>query len=195
MARTGELAGDSVDQRRFTVEEYQRMSEIGIFERGERIELIRGVVHRMSPKNDAHIVSVAKVVRLLNTVLAGRASVYPEAPLKFVGLDSEPEPDIVVTSSAVIEDYSKAPPVLVIEVSESSLRHDMNMKAPLYAEAGVPEYWIVNLVDCELVVLRTPENGVYRDRHAYRSGDRVTPEAWDDVMIEVEELFPDENPR
>ena len=70
----------------------------------------------------------------------------------------------------------------------------MNAKAPLYAEADVPEYWIVNLVDRELVVFRSPEEGAYRDRITYRAGDRVAPEAWQDVVIEVSELFPAEEP-
>ena len=85
-------------------------------------------------------------------------------------------------------------PLLFIEVASSSLRYDLNAKASLYAEAGVPEYWVLNLVDRELVVFRTPQEGDYRDRATYRSGDRVVPEAWEDVVIEVSELFPTEEP-
>ena len=128
--------------------------------------------------------------------LAGRASVFKEDPLKLVRLDSEPEPDILAVSSPNIEDYGteSARPLLVIEVAASSLRYDLNAKAPLYAEANVPEYWIVNLVDRELVVFRSPEKAAYRDRITYRAGDRVAPEAWQDVVIEVSELFPAEEP-
>lgn len=119
--------------------------------------------------------------------LAGRASVFKEDPLKLVRLDSEPEPDIVAISSPDIEDDGKesSRPVLVIEVAESSLRYDLNAKAPLYSEANVPEYCVLNLVDRELVVFRSPKDGDYRERASYRSGDRVAPEAWPDVVIEV----------
>lgn len=183
---------ESIDHRRFTVAEYHRMAEMGIFKPNERVELVRGLVRRMSPKNDPHSVTVAKILRLLTNVLAERASVYPETPLRFVSLDSEPEPDIVVTSSPVVEDLRRTDTPLVIEVSESSLRYDLNVKAPLYAEAGVPEYWVVSLVDRELVVFRSPEDGVYRDRQTYRSGNHLQPEAWPDVVIDVDELFPNE---
>jgi Uma2 family endonuclease len=169
------------------------MAEMGIFKPNERVELIRGLVRRMSPKNDPHSVTVAKILRLLTNVLAERASVYPETPLRFVSLDSEPEPDIVVTSSPVVEHLRKADTSLVVEVSESSLRYDLNVKAPLYAEAGVPEYWVVNLDDRELTVFRSPEDGVYRDRRTYAPGDRLKPEAWPDVVIDVDELFPNED--
>ena len=189
-------AAETIDQRRFTVEEYHRMAETGIFKPDERVELIRGVVRRMSPKNYAHVVAATKLYQSLVKSLAGRASVFKEDPLKLVRLDSEPEPDILAVSSPNIEDYGteSARPLLVIEVAASSLRYDLNAKAPLYAEADVPEYWIVNLVDRELVVFRSPEEGAYRDRITYRAGDRVAPEAWQDVVIEVSELFPAEEP-
>lgn len=112
--------------------------------------------------------------------------------MKLVPLDSEPEPDILATSSARIEDYGSesAEPMLVVEVAASSLRFDLAAKAPLYVEAGVPEYWVVNLVAKELVIFRSPEDGVYRVRETCRAGDRVTPGAWPDVVVEVSDLFP-----
>ena len=187
-------AAETIDQRRFTVEEYHRMAEMGIFKPDERVELIRGVVRR--PKNYAHVVAATKLYQSLVKSLAGRASVFKEDPLKLVRLDSEPEPDILAVSSPNIEDYGteRSRPLLVIEVAASSLRYDLNAKAPLYAEADVPEYWIVNLVGRELVVFRSPEQGAYRDRITYRAEDRVAPEAWQDVVIEVGELFPAEEP-
>lgn len=189
-------AAETIDERRFTVEEYHRMAETGIFKPDERVELILGVVQRMSPKNYAHVVAATKLYQSLVKSLAGRASIFQQAPLELVRLDSEPEPDILAVSSPNIEDYGteSSRPLLVIEVAASSLWHDLNAKAPLYAEADVPEYWIVNLVDCELLVFRSPEKGVYRDRTTYRAGDRVAPAAWQDVIIEVSELFPVKEP-
>lgn len=192
MVRAGEIVGEMVGQRRFSVDEYHRMAEGGVFKPEERLELIRGVVRRMSPKNAAHVVAATSLHQLLLNALAGRASVFKEDPLKLVRLDSEAEPDIVATSSPDIKDYGleNSKPLLVVEVAESSLRYDLNVKAPLYAEAGVPEYWVVNLVDRELVVFRSPEVELYRDRTTYGVSDRIAPEAWPDVVIEVGDLFP-----
>jgi Uma2 family endonuclease len=185
-------AAESIDQRRFTVEEYHRMAETGILRPNERVELIRGVVRRMSPKNWAHVVATTKVYKRLDRALEGKAAVFQESPLKLVSLDSEPEPDILAISSPNIEAYGSegTKPLLIVEVAESSLRYDLNVKAGLYAEAGVPEYWVVNLVDRELVVFRVPHEGGYRSRATHHAGDRVAPEAWPDVVLDVEELFP-----
>ena len=172
------------------------MGETGIFKPDERVELIRGVVRRMSPKNYAHVVVSTSLYQLLVQALAGRASVFKEDPLKLVRLDSEPEPDILVMSSPDIADYGteSSKPVLIVEVAESSLRYDLDAKASLYAEAGIPEYWVVNLVDRELIVFRSPENDTYLERISYADGDRVAPQAWQDVVIDVGELIPREAP-
>ncbi|MGH9321934.1 MAG: Uma2 family endonuclease [Vicinamibacteria bacterium] len=189
-------AAEELDPRLFTVEEYHRMAELGILRPDERVELIRGVVRRMSPKNRAHVVAATELYQLLVRALAGRAAVFKEDPLKLVPLDSEPEPDIVATSSPDIADYGteRSQPLLVVEVSESSLRYDLSAKANLYAEAGVPEYWVLNLVERELVVFRFAREGVYRRRATHRVSDRVAPGAWPDVVLDVAKLFPSEEP-
>jgi Uma2 family endonuclease len=183
---------DEIDQRRFTVEEYHRMAETGILHPDERVELIRGVVRPMSPKNRAHVVAATKLYQQLVRALAGRAAVFKEDPLKLARLDSEPEPDIVASSSPDIDAYGTAgsKPLLVIEVAESSLRYDLSTKAALYAEAGVPEYWVLDLVGRELVVFRSAHEGAYRQRATYGTGDRIAPAAWQDVVLEVAELLP-----
>jgi len=191
MARTAEY----LDHRRFTVEEYHRMAETGILQPDERVELIRGVVRRMSPKSRAHVVAATRLYQRLVRALAGRAAVFKEDPLKLIQLDSEPEPDIVAISSPHIDAYGTegSKPLLVVDVAESSLRYDLNAKAALYAEAGVPEYWVLNLINRELVVFRSAHEGGYRDRATYRPSDRVAPGAWQDVTIDVAELFPTES--
>ena len=190
-------AAEEIDRRRFTVAEYHRMAESGILQPDERVELFRGEVRRMSPKNRAHVVAATRLYQRLVHSLAGRAAVFKEDPLKLVQLDSEPEPDIVATSSPDIDAYGTegAKPLLVVEIAASSLRYDLGAKADLYAEAGVPEYWVLNLVDRELVVFGSARDGVYRDRATYGTGNRVAPRAWEDVVIDVAELFPaDEHP-
>src|SRR3972149_9110486 len=90
---------ESVAQRRFTVEEYHRMAETGILGPDERVELVRGVIREMSPKNWAHVMAAKSVYDLPRDALPGQASVYQEAPLVAEGIDSEPEPDVLLCSN------------------------------------------------------------------------------------------------
>lgn len=168
------------------------MTETGILAPGERVELVRGVVREMSPKGRAHVVAVTKVFTVLLEALRGRASLYPEAPLGLEHLDSDPEPDVVLCSNPDVETYgtTKTRPLLVVEVAESSLQYDSTEKASPYADARIPEYWVVNLVECVLEVHRRPEHGSYAVRRRLSLHDRLSPEAWPDVDIEVSSLLP-----
>lgn len=183
--------------RRFKVEEYHRMAETGILSSDERVELIRGAVRKMSPKNRAHVLATHRVLNSLVKELEGRASVYQEAPLVLAELDSEPEPDLLVCSNPDFEAYGTeaTTPLLVIEVSDSSLRGDLGDKASLYAEAQIAEYWVVNLVDRVLVVLREPRDGSYLLRSTLEPGAFVSPISWPDLKVEVASLFPEQAAR
>jgi Uma2 family endonuclease len=118
--------------------------------------------------------------------------VYLEAPLGAERIDSEPEPDLLVCSNPDMTAYGTArtAPLLVIEVADSSVEYDLGEKAALYAQAGVPEYWVVNLVDRVLEVFQELENGSYQRRSSLELGSRVTPEAWPDLELEVASFFP-----
>jgi Uma2 family endonuclease len=139
--------------------------------------------------------STKLVFRMLDGALRGRASVYQEAPLVAEGIDSEPQPDVLVCSNPDEWAYrsKRTKPLLVVEVADSSLAYDSGEKASLYAEAGVPEYWVVNLIERVLVVFRDPKNGSYQTRSSIEPRARVAPEAWPDLAFEVRELFPPEN--
>jgi len=185
---------ESVAMRRFTVEEYHRMAEKGILGPDEQVELVRGVIREMSPKNWAHVIAAKSVYDLLLDALRGKASVYPEAPLVADAIDSEPQPDVLVCSNPDEWAYGsrRTNPLLVIEISDSSLQYDLGEKASLYAEAGVPEYWVVNLVERVLVVFREPLKGSYQVRLSLEETKRVTPEPWPGLTLEVSAFFPPE---
>jgi Uma2 family endonuclease len=179
-------------QRRFTVQEYHRLGETGILGPDERVELIRGVIREMSPKNWAHVIATKKVLRTMEDALRGRASVYQEAPLAAEGIDSEPEPDVLVCSNPDELAYgsSRTKPLLVIEVADSSLEYDLGEKAALYAEAGVPEYWVVDLVRRRVVVFREPEKGGYRLRSVVEENGSLTMIAFPDLTFPISAFFP-----
>ena len=182
----------TLDQRRFTVDEYHRMAETGILAPDERVELIRGVIRKMSPKNRAHVIAAALVHDLLRDALKGLASVYPEAPLVAEEIDSEPQPDVMVCSNPDTRTYGTARtrPLLIVEIADSSVEYDLKEKASLYATAGIPEYWVVNLVDRVLLVFRKPGRGAYEVRLPLSGGESVSPEAWPNLAFEVSSLFP-----
>ena len=168
------------------------MAETGILGPDERVELVRGVIRQMSPKNWAHVMAAKSVYDLLRDALRGRASVYHEAPLVAEGIDSEPEPDVLVCSNPDEWTYrsQRTNPLLVIEVADSSLEYDLGEKAGLYAEAAVPEYWVVNLVERALVVFREPDKGRYQVRSSLEEKSRLTPEAWPELSFEVSAFLP-----
>ena len=173
--------------RRIARAEYERMVELGFF-RDEPVELIRGVIVRMPPQGPLHSSPVEKLTTLLLLPLHGRAKVRCQLPLTGAG-DSVPEPDVAVVPHA---DYRAEHPRsahLVIEVSNTSREYDRETKAPLYAEMGVPELWLVD-VQRQCVEVRTePEDGAYRRVETFRLGDSLTVRAFPDVTVPVAAIF------
>lgn len=181
-----------VGLRHFTVHEYHRMAEAGILGEGDRVELIRGVVREMSPKKRPHVIATTQIRELFARGLAGVASVYEEKPLELEALDSEPEPDVAIYSNPDVNAYGteRTAPLLVIEVADSTLRYDLSVKSELYAQGGIPEYWVVDLVHRTLVVFRDAKDGAYRDRSTHLLGARIRPLSWPDFELQVNALFP-----
>jgi Uma2 family endonuclease len=135
----------------------------------------------------------------LRDALLDKASVYFEAPLTLVQLGSEPEPDVLVCAKP--DEGADGPPctkpLLVIEVADSSLECDLGEKAAVYAEAGVPEYWVLNLDVRALVILRKPMKmkRAYFESFALNETLRVSPEAWPEMTFEVFDFLPPAKPR
>ena len=135
--------------RRLSRLEYDRMVDLGMFE-DERVELLYGVLVAMSPQGAPHATITAWFQRELTLALGRSFEVRGHSPFAATE-DSEPEPDISVSPLASQRAHPSTA-LLVIEVSESSIRKDREIKTRLYAEAGVPEYWIVDLTGNEIVV-------------------------------------------
>jgi len=153
--------------------EYDQLIALGSFQ-DEKIELIDGALVRMSPIGPPHTEAVDRLTELLVLALAGKARVRVQGPFAASEL-SEPEPDLSVLPLA---DYSAAHPEhahLIIEVAESSLKRDRGRKARLYAECGVREYWVVNLIERVVEVHRDHAQGEYRQItvHAPAKGERI----------------------
>jgi len=184
--------------RRWTREEYYQMGDLGFFE-GQRVELIEGEVIERAPQKERHAVAINLVQRALEKTFPAGHWVRVQMPL-MLGDVNEPEPDIAVVqgeSRAYAETDHPRTALLVVEVSEATLRFDRARKAELYAAAGIADYWIANLVDLQLEVLRKPVADAvaqlgfsYSDRVVLKSGDSISPLAVPDAAIPVADLLP-----
>jgi Uma2 family endonuclease len=167
--------------------EYDKLVALGVFE-GERIELIDGALLQMSPIGPPHCATVDRLTELFVLALAGRARVRIQGSFA-AGELSEAEPDVSVLP---LGDYDAQHPQqahLIVEVADSSLSHDRGRKARLYAECGVPEYWIVNLIDRSVEVHRTPGAGQYEHVSLHPKGSRLRLAAFPDVELGVDDFL------
>jgi len=148
-----------LSRRLFTREEFERAGELGLFRSGERLELIGGeVVRKMSPQKTPHATSIGLGEKALREAFGPEFHVRNQLPLAIGDLD-EPEPDLCVVRGS-LRDYEDEHPttaVLVLEVADSSVAIDRTVKASLYASAGIPDYWMLNLPERALEVFRDPE--------------------------------------
>jgi Uma2 family endonuclease len=179
---------DRPTPRKFTRAEYDRLIELGFF-RDEKLELIRGTLLGMPAIGPPHATVVSRLTRLLVPALLDRAEVRIQQPLNAHD-ESEPEPDVAVVP---LGDHSRRHPeeaLLVIEVAESSLEFDRESKAPLYAASGIREYWIVDIVGRAIEIHSSPGARGYARSCRVLSGDRVSPEAFPEVVVDVAGILP-----
>jgi len=181
----------AIDLHRFTREEYERMAEAGFFPPEERVELIDGVIYNVSPQSSRHATALQLAEAALRPAFGEGFCVRVQMPLALEE-GSAPEPDLAVVAGSP-RDYRDAHPsqaVLVVEVADASLVHDRQRKAPLYARAGIPEYWLFNLNRNVLEVMTEPLSGRYSRHQTFQRGDKVSPVGRPDIVIEVSDLLP-----
>ena len=183
-------------KRLISIDDYHRMAADGLFSEDDRVELIEGEIVEMTPIGNRHAAGVRRLSNRLRDILGRRALVDSQNPVQ-LGDWSEPEPDIAVLSWRD-DFYAAAPPaaadvLLLIEIADSSAGYDRDVKAPLYARQGIPEYWILDLGAGILEVLRQPapagSRSRYRDVHRLRRGEEISPLAFPDVTFSVSDLL------
>jgi Uma2 family endonuclease len=179
-------------RRPITAQEYQRMGEVGILRREDRVELIEGDLIEMSPIGGAHIFWVMKLTRLLTLAAGLRAYVSVQSSVR---LDdrTEPEPDIALIRPD-FKPVGNAPPatadlLLLVEVADTSLRYDKTIKAELYARHGVPEYWIVDIDAHVIHVHRNAKPAGYADIGEARPGSTLEPVLLPDLRLPIADLL------
>jgi Uma2 family endonuclease len=187
-----EVAQPTYTRYRFSVEEYERMGEAGVFSPDARVELVGGEIVEMPPIGERHAAAVDVAGELSREQLGRSVIVRVQNPIQLDDY-SEPQPDISILKRRD-DFYRHGHPrpedvLLVIEVSESTLEYDRRVKVPLYARAGVTEVWIVNLVDERIEMFADPSGGAYQTTAAFSRGEEVQSRSLAALRLSVSEIF------
>ena len=189
----------AIARKKFTLDEYHRLIDWGFFAGKERVELIRGEIIQMSPKKTPHSVCNSLLWKALYDLIGNQAEIRVQEPI-FIDSNNEPEPDLVI---AVKQDdnYLSSHPtpqdiLLVIEISDSTLKYDQETKLSLYAEAGINNYWIFNLGDRHLEVYQQPFQDhqgkfAYRSKQIILAAETVNLPNFNELSLDLAQVFPE----
>ncbi len=175
-----------------TVEAYHRMAETGILQHTHGIELIDSRIIRMSPIGSEHADRVNRLARYFSKIAADDLVISIQNPV-YLSETSEPEPDLALLRPRA-QPYREAHPraqdvLLIIEVADTSLRYDRDVKIPLCAQHGIPEVWLLDVTANRLEVYREPVEGDYRVRVKPRRDETLVLSAWADMRVDLQKLF------
>ncbi len=195
---SGAAAGEDPEReqgprvRPITVAEYRAMGEAGIFGPDERVELVDGLLIVPPPQNVPHVSVLMRMQYRLHERLAQRAMIAQQLPV-VVSDRSEPEPDFALIRWRD-DYYARAKPTAadtfaIVEVADATLRMDRGRKRRVYARAGIPEYWIVNVRARQIEIHRDPHGGAYPAPRIAKPGEVVSFAAFPDVVFTVDELL------
>jgi Uma2 family endonuclease len=176
---------------KFTLDEYHQIVRTGVFD-DRQVELLNGEIVEMPPEGESHAATSSDSGDYLRAVLGDRAKIREGHPITIPTSNSEPEPDLAIVrpSPQGYRDHHPYPEDIfwLIEFSDSSLRKDLDPKAKVYAAAGIPEYWVVNLRATQLVVFRDPVNGEYQSQQTFTQG-HILSLAFPAIALSVRRLL------
>lgn len=176
---------------RFSSDDYLKLGETGVLHEGDRVELIDGEIIEMSPEESRHSACIRRLIRFLSPRV-GDASVGAQDSLSLPD-GYWPMPDVVVLRPSE-DDYEETHPthqdaLVVVEVSNSSLRHDRHVKSMRYAEAGIPEFWLVDLTRDTIAIHSHPVAGEYRGVQTYGPGEEWASAALAGLTVPVDVII------
>ena len=179
--------------KRWSVKSYHRMSELDILDPNERTELIAGQITLMAAKGTPHVTSLHLLANALREQLGNTALVRTQDPIQLDDF-SEPEPDLVIVKGTVLE-YAEQHPrpehvYLVVEVTDSTLKQDCEIKEKLYAQAGLIDYWVVNLKKRQLHIFRDPTPTGYTSHLILTEPNQVSPLAFPNLIVTLTSILP-----
>lgn len=180
-----------IKRHRFTAEEYHRMVEVGLLREDARVELIGGEIVEMSPIGWPHAGCVNRLNKLLVRLVGDRYEVNVQNPIA-LGEGDEPQPDLALANEDPDRRRLPGPNevVMVVEVSDTTLTYDKNIKLPLYAGAGIPEVWIVDLQNRRVETHTNPGTDGYSSVREFGPGERIRSATVEGLSFSVDEMLP-----
>lgn len=185
------ISSESLRRHRLTVDDYYKMGAAGIFRENDRVELIEGEIIDMVPIGSNHAYTIDKLAYTIHKHISENTLLRIQNPLH-LDQNNEPEPDLVLVTN---KNYFSRHPgseetLLIIEVADSSLAYDLEIKIPLYAQYNIPEVWIVNLNDCKIHVFQQPQNDAYKSMEEVQSGT-LTPTQVQSFVLRTDDIWSD----
>ena len=179
-------------KHRFSVDEFYRMGETGIIGREQRVELLEGEVIEMSPIGSQHAACVRRLEKIFGAYFKEKVLLSVQNPIH-LNDHSEPQPDIALLRPRA-DFYSQSHPaprdiLLVVEVADASLEDDRLVKSLLYAKSGIKEYWIINLIEKNIIIYRNPSSDGYQDCRIVGTGQKFSVEAFPKDVFYAGEIF------
>jgi Uma2 family endonuclease len=179
-------------KRLFNFREYYRMAEAGIISEDDRVELIEGEIVEMSPIGTRHSACLDRFIALLGPQVSGKAILRVQNPIHLSDY-TEPQPDVSLLKPRA-DFYAHQHPrpadaLIVIEVADTSLDYDQKVKAVLYAQAGIAEYWLVDLNNDVVIIYTQPVNGHYQQSQQFGHGDSLTSAAMPGLALAVIDIL------
>jgi Uma2 family endonuclease len=181
-----------IARRHFNIAEYYKMAAAGVFTEDDRVELIEGEIVEMNPIGSRHAACVGRLTKFLGQLAGGEAIVWVRNPVQ-VSDYSEPLPDVALLKRRD-DFYAQANPrpsdvLLIIEVADSSVEYDRNIKMPLYARAGIPEVWLVNLPKETVEIYTEPREGDYREIQLVKRGEPLAAKSIPNLTIDSGDIL------
>ncbi len=187
-----ELAQPRLNTFRLNISQYHQMNEAGILSENDKVELINGEIIEMSPIGRRHAACVDRINRLFSNILGIKVIVRVQNPIILNNL-SEPKPDIALLQPRA-DFYESGHPqpkdiFLLIEVADSSLEYDRDVKIPLYASSGITEVWLVDIYEQMIIVYRYPSENGYSEIQKLSRGEKMSIQAFPEVNLVVEDIL------
>ena len=189
---TLQLAQPRLNIFRLNVSQYHQMSEAGIFSENDKVELINGEIIEMSPIGRRHTACVNRLNSVFSQLLGKKVIIAVQNPITLNNL-SEPQPDIALLKPRA-DFYESGHPqpqdvFLLIEVADSSLEYDRDVKIPLYASSGITEVWLVDIYEQVIIVYRYPSENGYSDIQKLSRGEKMSIQAFPEINLVVDDIL------
>jgi Uma2 family endonuclease len=183
----------STNLKYWTVQDYYRMSDLGILNSNERTELIAGQIVLMTAKGTAHVITLQILANNIQAQLGTTALIRTQDPIRLDNF-SEPEPDLAIVKGTIL-DYAEHHPVpddvyLVIEVADSTLKQDCELKDKLYARSSIAEYWVVDINNRQVNIFRDPTSTGYTSQLILSETHSISPLAFPDLVLSIASILP-----